>query len=166
MRFRQRFDYISIFLTILITAIALAFGTGIFLTSTSSFMPAWITLLLTGVILLVVTSIPRSVEITPDALEIHCIVELTYIPLDKIISAKQVKFKSILPFQVLGVFGFFGYYGYFLSLKNLKLFRVYARSWRNLVQIETTDHKHYLLSIPKIQEFLTMLEEKQQQRVS
>ena len=160
MRFRQRFDYISILLTILISAIAVTLGAGVFLTSTSSFMPAWITLLLTGVILLVVTSIPKYVEITPDALEIHCVVELTYIPLENIKSAKRVKFKSILPIQMLGVFGFFGYYGYYLSLNKLKMFRVYARNWCNLVQVETLEGKHYIISIQQPQEFMKLLEEK------
>ena len=165
MRFKQRFDHISICLTILIASAVIIFEVGIFLTSTSSFLPAWITILLTGLALLVITSIPKSVEITPDALEIHCFVELTYIPLEKIIVAKHVKFKSIIPIPILGMFGFFGYYGYYLSLKKLKLYKVYARNWRNIVQIETTDNKRYLISTPKPQEFLKLLNEKQKQQI-
>ncbi len=163
MRFHQRFDIICACLTVMITAIAIAFGAWIFMSSTSSFLPAWITILLSGLILLVITSIPKSVEITPDALEIHCVMELTYIPLEKIASAERVKFKSTLPIPILGLFGFFGYYGYYLSLSKLRFYRVYARNWRNIVIVETTDRKRYLLSIPQPTEFLALLQEQKQQ---
>lgn len=163
MRSYQRFDYICICLTVIFTAVAITFGVGIFLSSTSSFLPAWITILLTGLILLVITSMPKSVEITPDALEIHCIVELTYIPLEKIIAAKQVKFRSLLPIPILGLFGFFGYYGYYLSLRKFKIYKVYARNWRSIVLVETSDHKRYILSIQQPNEFITLLKKTNKQ---
>ena len=158
MKFRQRFDYISILLTLLIIAVGIAIGFITFTTSSSSFLPAWITALLIGTILLVITSIPKSVEITPNALEIHCLLELTYIPLSNIKDVKQVRLKSIMLVPMLGVFGFFGYYGYFLSLNKMRIFRVYARNWRRLIQIDTLDNKRYLISVPELQKFLTELD--------
>ncbi len=158
MKFRQRFDYLSIALTLLITAAAVAIGVIIYTTSSSSFLPAWITALLIGVILLVITSIPKSVVITPGALEIHCVLELTYIPIENIVSAKHVKFKTLIPVQLLGVCGFFGYYGYFFSLKQMKIVKVYTRSWRNLVEINTVDKKCYLISVQELDKFLLELD--------
>lgn len=161
MRYFSKLDRLAKWITIITILIVVCFGTWIYIRSASTFLPAWITILFWAIFALVMMSVPKYIEITPDGIEIDCTVEITFIAHNDI-----SRIKIIAPtdmrwcFPVAGIFGYFGYYGYYFNFRERKLFKLYARNRRGYVLIETIYEKRYILGVDMPEEFIKQLETK------
>ncbi len=128
-------------------------------TSSGTYLPAWISILLGAIIVLVYLSAPRSVIVTRDNIEIHCVADLTVIPRSEIKKIEPLSVKSLRGCVPLyAVWGVFGYYGYYLNLRNFRVFRMYASQRRNLVVIKYgEENKRVVVSVRRREEFLEFL---------
>lgn len=111
------------------------------------YMHAWLFSLLTAVVALFVLSIPRYIKVDAEALEIHCVVEMTRIEIRDITSIRKIKrkdWKRIWP--LLGSYGFFGYYGYYFDFKEWDMLKVYTAERKNLIEIEDIYEQRYIIS--------------------
>lgn len=131
--------------------------------SGASYFPAWVLILIIAIFLLVALSIPRYTLVTHTAIEIHCLVELTIIPIGEIREVKQVSPREMgwtYPVPLLGMWGIFGYYGYYYSYRYLKVFRLYALSWKNFIMIRDKSGKVYIISCNNPKDFLADINSK------
>ncbi len=122
------------------------------------YVRAWIIVTLLIVMLLYVLSIPRYVKIDREALEIHCVVEMTRIPIADINSVRRVTRQDTGRLTLLlGSYGFFGYYGYYANLRRWEAVRVYTGEWDNLVEIEDIYEDKYLISCREADRLIEMV---------
>ncbi len=122
-----------------------------------AYMRAWSIGMLLAIVLLYILSIPRFIRITPDALEIHCVVELTRIPREDIRSITSITRQEIKPLLLLGSYGFFGYYGYFASLNRWQTLKIYASNWQNLLLIEDIYETKYIVSCQNPSQLISLV---------
>lgn len=121
---------------------------------------AWYVLLAIAIIGLFVISIPRSIEVSGSALEIKCLVEVTYIPLSNLRSIRRVdaaELKGVI--CLAGSPGFLGYYGIWLDAKQRELVKVYCTEWDNLVEITDTFGKRYYVNCSRADELVACVGE-------
>ena len=147
-RFRYNYDKRTKRLSFMILAvIAVLSAVLIYFASEGGYLSAWIIAILLAVLALNILSIPRHILVNDDALEIHCLVEMTRIPIADISSVRSVPAagagRLIL---LLGSYGFFGYYGYYLSARRWEIVKVYAREWNHFVEIEDIYEQKYIIS--------------------
>lgn len=131
----------------------------VFYTSGGSYFPAWFTALVVSVALLGILSIPRSVVVTKISIEIHCVMELTRIPLYQIERVKLLENNQMrwcIPF--FGVFGVFGYYGHYIDLKRFRTFKLYARRWSNFVLVEDIYENRIVIGVDEPLEFIKKID--------
>jgi hypothetical protein len=115
--------------------------------SPGEYLPVWFASIAFAILALAALSIPRSICITPDAVEVRCVVEITHIPWHHIRSvrrAKRAEFRLFIP--AFASPGFFGYFGHWLDMQNWEFVKVYATSWQGLVLIEDIYEQRYLVS--------------------
>ena len=146
----------------MITTISLVLITAglayLYLNSGGSYLPAWMTVLILALLVFASLSIPRYMIISPTAVEIHCVVELTTTPYEDIISVRlmeQKEMKWAVPVPLLGIYGFFGYYGYFINLRRGRIFKVYSRKWNNFVMIENIYEDLIVVSADDPEKFIS-----------
>lgn len=133
--------------TVTILLIILAAAVLLVIYSDSGFMPAWGIFFLVTAALLYTLSIPRKIRITDDALEIHCLVELTRINMENIKSIEKIDRTEIkYTFPMLASYGFFGYYGYYYNFAEMNMFKVYVSQWHNLMRIEDIYEDVYIIN--------------------
>ena len=115
--------------------------------SPGRYLPVWFVSIAMALIALALLSVPRSIRITDDAVEISCLLEITHIPHNHIRSVRRIERAELKPFvPVFASPGFFGYFGYWLDVKGWDFIKVYASTWRNLVIIEDIYEQRYLVS--------------------
>lgn len=115
--------------------------------SFGDYLPAWFFSIALAIIGLSVLSIPRSIRITENAVEIRCVIEITHIPYEHVKSVRRIGRTELKPFiPVFASMGFFGYFGYYLYPRNWEIIKVYATSWYGLVIIEDIYEQRYLVS--------------------
>ena len=147
MKFRYNRDkrvkwYTAVYWVAIVAAVA-----AVVLFAQGGYLQAWLLSLLTAILLLYVLSIPRYVKVDADALEIHCVVEMTRIEIRDIASIRKVEKKKLgRLFLLLGSYGFFGYFGYYFDIRNWDLVKVYITEWRHRVEIEDIYEQRYLIS--------------------
>lgn len=113
----------------------------------TSYYTAWIISNIVAIICLYILSVPRYIEVTSEAVEIHCIVDLTRIKLEDLSSVRKMAPKEMSRcIPIVGSYGFFGYYGYYLDLRRWNMVKVYATQWRNFVEIEDIYEQRYIIS--------------------
>lgn len=113
----------------------------------TSYIPAWFLLFLLCIITLYILSFPRYLTIDDDALQIHCIVELTRIHVEEIEKIRKIDrdyFRRMIP--LIGSYGFGGYYGYWFHLSDWEICKVYATERKQLVLIEDIYEDIYIVS--------------------
>lgn len=113
----------------------------------TSYIPAWFLLFLLCIITLYILSFPRYLTIDDDALQIHCIVELTRIHVEEIEKIRRIDrdyFRRMIP--LIGSYGFGGYYGYWFHLSDWEICKVYATERKQLVLIEDIYEDIYIVS--------------------
>ena len=94
-----------------------------------------------------ILSFPRYLTIDDDALQIHCIVELTRIHVEEIEKIRRIDrdyFRRMIP--LIGSYGFGGYYGYWFHLSDWEICKVYATERKQLVLIEDIYEDIYIVS--------------------
>ncbi|MCD7962480.1 MAG: PH domain-containing protein [Rikenellaceae bacterium] len=128
--------------------------------SVSGFLPAWVISLLVTVAALYILSIPKYVRVTDNSVEIHCVIELTNIPIKNIKSIKQLD-RSEMKFTapLLGSYGFFGFYGYFYDFSRMSIVKMYASAWENFVMIEDIYEDTYIINCNDPDEFIRLVEQ-------
>lgn len=113
----------------------------------TSYIPAWFLLFLLCIITLYILSFPRYLTIDDEALQIHCIVELTRIHVEEIEKIRRIDrdyFRRMIP--LIGSYGFGGYYGYWFHLSDWEICKVYATERKQLVLIEDIYEDIYIVS--------------------
>jgi len=113
----------------------------------SAYVTAWFISLVAGVGGLYVLSIPRFILVGEEAVEIHCVLELTTIRYDDLVSVRKLRKPEMkYCFPLLGSYGFFGYYGYYYNLRYWDLVKVYAGGWGHFVEMEDIYEQKYIVS--------------------
>ncbi len=122
------------------------------------YVRAWIIAVMLTILLLYALSIPRYVKVDREAVEIHCVVEMTRIPIADINSVRRVTRQDTdRLILLLGSYGFFGYYGYYANLRQWDVVRIYASEWDNLVEIEDIYEDKYLISCREADRLIEMV---------
>jgi hypothetical protein len=146
-RFKYKLDKRSRRITwITLASIVVIFG-GLWVFSLGEYLPAWFLSIVIAIVCLLILSIPRSLRITEQALEISCVVEITHIPYEHIESVRRIgrtELGRIIP--LFASPGVFGYFGWWLDVRNWDIVKVYASSWHGLVLIEDIYEQRYIVS--------------------
>ncbi len=115
--------------------------------SPGMYLPVWFLFIALALVLLALLSVPRSIRLTKDAVEIRCVVEITHIPWHHIRGVRRVERASLRPLvPVFASPGFFGWTGYWLYVRGWDVVKVYATSWQGLVVIEDIYEQRYLVN--------------------
>jgi hypothetical protein len=145
--FKYRLDGRSRRITwITLTAIVVIFG-GLWLLSLGEYLPAWFFSIIIAIAALLILSIPRSLRITEQSLEISCVVEITHIPYEHIKSVRRIgRTEMGRIFPLFASPGIFGYFGWWLDVRNWDIIKIYASSWNGLVLIEDIYEQRYIVN--------------------
>lgn len=146
-RFRYRMDRRSRHVTWVVTITVLLLLIGFQFIWGGTYLPAWIISVVFCLILLYILSIPQFILVDDEALEIHCTLELTHIPMEDIEVIREAdphEFRKLIP--LVASYGFGGYYGYYFDLGEWTMYKVYATERQNLVYIEDIYEESYLVS--------------------
>jgi len=156
-RFKYRLDRRARRITVIVSCLILI-GLGVvWFFYSGAYLPAWIFAFLLCILALYILSIPRFIRIDDDALEIHCIVEMTKIHVEDIEIIKRIDRHDITPMiPLLGSYGFFGYYGYYFNLWSWNIYKIYAAKRRNLVYIEDIYEDVFVVSCDEADELISL----------
>lgn len=162
-RFRYKLDKRCRYYTAGTIVLTIAIFAVLCFSTVSGYLPAWFLSIALALIALCMLSIPRFVRTTSEAVEIHCLVEITIIPVEEIRSVRPVTQQELRRiYLLLGAYGFFGYFGYYLDLNNWDIVKVYASSWNynQLVMIEDIYEQRYLISATQPAELCASIEKR------
>jgi hypothetical protein len=115
--------------------------------SPGEYLPVWFLSIALAIVALALLSVPRSIRITSDALEIRCAVEISHIPLYHIRSVRRIERAELG--RLVPVFaspGFFGWFGYWLAPRSWDFWKVYVTSWHGLVVIEDIYEQKFVVN--------------------
>jgi hypothetical protein len=158
-KFKYRLDKRTRNITLITFAVVVVVCALLWLFSIGDYLPAWFFSIALAVIGLSVLSIPRSIRITQEAVEIRCIVEITHIPWAHLKSVRRVSRAELKPMiPVFASMGFFGYFGYYLLPNNWETIKIYATSWHGLVVIEDIYEQRYVVSSDRPDELVKAIE--------
>lgn len=160
-KFLMTYDKRTRYLTALFIGVIVVVLTYFFISSGGSYLPAWLTILGVAIALLAVLSVPRHVIVSPQAVEIHCVLELIEIKFSQIERIKLLErrdMKWCVPF--FGICGIFGYFGYYVNLRQMRTFRLYTRKWNNFIMIEDRDGNRFVFSVENPEQLIETLEKK------
>ncbi len=154
--FKYKFDRRSKRITtIVIVAVVAVFCVILWLFGVGGYLSAWFLFFVLAVAALYILSIPRYVKVDDEAVEIHCVVELTRIHIGDVKSVARLDADAMrYVFPLLGSYGFFGYYGYYYDLKEWQTIKIYAKRWDDFVQIEDIYEQKYVVSCPDPQQLV------------
>lgn len=139
-----------VFITVLASFMGLLYEGG--------YLSAWFLSFALAFVALTVLSIPRKIAVSETTLYIRCILDITEIPFDNIVTVRPVGKKDMRwVFPIFGCYGFFGYYGHFVDLKSMRHLEIYASTWRNFIEITTVYEKTYIVSCTDRDELISLL---------
>jgi hypothetical protein len=119
----------------------------LWLFSPGEYLPVWFASIALSVVALALLSVPRSIRVAPDAVEIGCFVEITHIPYHHIRSVRCIERSELgVLVPVFASPGVFGWFGYWLAPRSWDFIKVYVTSWRGLVMIEDIHEQKYMVS--------------------
>ncbi len=122
-------------------------GIAIYELYAGGYFSAWFTACIVALVALMALSIPRSIVVTDERIEVRCLLDFTEVKRDEIISVKRIdRGRMRWMFPIFGVYGFFGYYGNFIDLKRFDMVKIYATEWCNFVEIINVDEERLYLS--------------------
>ncbi len=160
--FLMKRDGFCRFITILFCITVLGMVVFLVWRSSGTYLPAWFAILASSIILLILLSVPRRVVISQHNVELHSLLDVKTIPLCEITHVGFVPrrvLKASLP--LLGSFGVFGYFGYFYCIKRKQVFKFFARSRKNLVEIHYHGQKRcVVVGVRNAREFVRILQNK------
>jgi len=160
--FHYRLDLNSKRITVMVLALLVeAFGLFQYF-AIGGYMPAWFLFFAVVMLALYILSIPRHIHVDEEALEIHCLLESSYIHYADLKSVRcmepgEMKFA----FPLLGSYGFFGYYGYYFNLREWSTIKVYASQWGNFVEIEDIYEQKYVVSCDEPHRLIAAIHDRQ-----
>lgn len=134
--YKYRFERRILYWATLQIVLFLLLGWLLFHLYEGGYLSAWFTSFVGAIIALMALSIPRQIVVTPDTVQVRCLLDITEIRRDEIASVRRVPprdMKWIVP--LFGSYGFFGFYGHYLDLKDFDRVKIYATEWRNFVEI-------------------------------
>lgn len=146
-RFPFRFDRRTLYLSALHVVAYIAIGIGLYLLYEGGYFSAWFASCVGALLVLMALSIPRTLILSQQGVEIRCLLDITELDYHEIASVRIVEkeeMRRVIP--LLGGCGFFGYYGHFLDLKQFERIKIYASEWRNMVEIMTIYEERYWVS--------------------
>lgn len=146
-KFKYRLDRKARIITWSVAGGIVLVGGLLWLFSPGEYLPAWFISVAVAVVTLASLSIPRSIRITGEAVEISCLVEMAHIPYNHLRSIRRAERSEFAPFLPLfASIGFFGWFGYWLDVRGWEVVKVYTSSWRGLVVIEDIYEQRYLVN--------------------
>ena len=134
--YKYRFDHSTIYWTLIYIIVFVLLGGLLYHLYEGGYLSAWFTSFIVALVALMSLSIPRTIVVSDETVEVRCLLDITEIRRDEIASVRRVdpkRMKWFLP--IFGGCGFFGYYGHFIDLRRLDRVRLYASEWRNFVEI-------------------------------
>ncbi len=146
-KFKYKLDKTCRIVTWSVVGVIAVAGALLWWLSPGKYLPVWFLSMAVAFVVLALLSVPRSIRITPDAVEIRCTVEITHIPYNHIRSARCISRGELRPLvPVFASPGFFGWFGYWLDVRGWDIVKVYASSWQGLVVIEDIYEQRYVVS--------------------
>ena len=125
------------------------------------YVSAWFGSFIAALVALMLMSVPRSIVVTEQTLQIRCLLDITEIRLSEISSIRAVSRKEMgLKFPIFGSFGFFGYFGHFIDFKRFRMVEIYATEWGNFVEIKTIYEDTYYVSCHERDRLISLLQER------
>ena len=124
----------------------------------SFYVSVWFMSLAICLFVLFVMSIPKSLRVNEQYIDIHCVVELTRIPISNIVEIRPIENKQLrwaLP--LAGSFGFGGYFGYYFNLRNGSMFKMYARQWGDFVMITDVYEDVFVINCKDSENFIDFI---------
>ncbi|MFI3303361.1 MAG: PH domain-containing protein [Rikenellaceae bacterium] len=161
-RYGFHLDRVAVYWTIMHIIAFVIVGLFIYAFYVGGFFSAWFISFVVALIILMVLSVPRYVEVDDRQLSIVCVLDRTDIKIDRIISIKKVsprKIRWVLP--VFGGCGFLGYYGHFFDFRHFTKVVIYATEWRYLVEITDAYEDLYYISCRDRDRLVAEIKEKQ-----
>ncbi len=146
-KFRDSYSPYVKCMTVLLSFVVVAATLWLSYSSSGSYLYAWFLSLALSVIGLFVMSMPKYVKVSRDSVEVHCVVEVTRIPLKNIRRVHRVqryRVRRLLP--LAGSYGFGGFYGYFFDVIHMRLVRLYAKKLSGLIVIQDIYNVRYYMS--------------------
>jgi hypothetical protein len=154
-KFKYRLDKRTRNVTLITLAVVAVACAGLWWFSIGDYLPLWFFSIALAIIGLSALSIPRSVRVTEEAIEIRCIVEITHIPYGHLRSVRRIERAELRPMiPVFASMGFFGYFCYYLLPQGWDILKVYASSWQGLVVLEDIYEQRYLVNSDRPDELM------------
>lgn len=142
-----RADRLSWVITVVALATMGALSAWLFLNANGAYyVAAWVTALCVAVGGLFLLSKPTRIVLDNKMLELRCLLDTTYLPIDSIVDIAVLGsdgFRHKSP--LFGSWGFWGYFGRYADLKGRHIYNVYATTRKQCVAIHTT-RRRYLIS--------------------
>ena len=158
--FRFRFDRRTLYISALHVVLYLAIGVGLYLLYEGGYFSAWFASFVGALLVLMSLSIPRTLLLTDEQLEVRCLLDITELPYQEIASVRMVEPEEMRwVFPYFGAFGFFGYYGHFFDFKQFERIKIYASEWRNMVEVMTIYEERYWISCSEAEELIRLIDE-------
>lgn len=144
--FKYNFSRKVLFWGVLQIIVVGLFGYWLYTLYEGGYISAWFASFIVALLGLLFLSIPRKIEVTPDKINIICILELTEIKIADIVRIRTVNPRTQKWFVPLfGAYGFFGYYGIYLDLRRFEKVKIYTTEWQYLVEIvDVYDDRYYI----------------------
>ena len=158
--FRFRFDRRTLYISALHVVLYLAIGVGLYLLYEGGYFSAWFASFVGALLVLMSLSIPRTLLLTDEQLEVRCLLDITELPYKEIASVRMVgpeEMRWVFPY--FGAFGFFGYYGHFFDFKQFERIKIYASEWRNMVEVMTIYEERYWISCSEAEVLIRLIDE-------
>lgn len=158
--FRFNIDRRTIAYTVLTFVVFAAVAFALLKFYAGGFFSAWFISLVLAIIALMVLSVPRSMLLTENTLEIRCVSDITVLELQEIASVRVLTphdMRRVIP--LFGAIGFFGYYGKFFDFKELETITIYASEWNNFVEITDIYDYRTIVSCRDGEAFIASLEQ-------
>ena len=125
------------------------------------YVSAWFGSFIAALVALMLMSVPRSIVVTEQTLQIRCLLDITEIRLSEISSIRAVSRKEMgWKFPIFGSFGFFGSFGHFIDFKRFRMVEIYATEWGNFVEIKTIYEDTYYVSCHERDRLISLLQER------
>ena len=140
-------DGLSWVVTLVVLAAMGALSTWLFVNAHGAYyVAAWVVALCVAVEALFLLSKPTRIVLDGKTLELRCLVDTTYLPIDSIVDIVALGnngFRHKVP--LLGSWGIWGYFGRYADLRGRRIYNVYATTREQCVAIHTT-RRRYLIS--------------------
>ena len=147
LKFRYKLDKRARIITWSVLGAIVLIVTMLWLFTLGAYLPAWFSSLAVAFLALIALSIPRSIRVTDQAVEIRCLIEITHITYGHIKSVKRVEKSELQPLvPAFASPGFCGWFGYWLDVRNWDFIKVYATSWADLVMIEDIYEQRFVVN--------------------